>query len=93
MARSATSGADRSKTKAASDLAVSASPGLSQDRLSPDRLIEIYRLMYLSRRIDDRECGHPHVPWPDNFIPNGKVPSAKPVLLVEPLDNFSDGPA
>jgi 2-oxoisovalerate dehydrogenase E1 component len=55
MARSAVSGADRSKTKAASDLAVSAAPGLSHDRLSPERLIEIYRLMYLSRRTDDRE--------------------------------------
>ena len=55
MARSAVSGADRSKTKAASGLAQSASSGFSPDRLSPDRLIEIYRLMYLSRRTDDRE--------------------------------------
>jgi 2-oxoisovalerate dehydrogenase E1 component len=55
MARSAVSGADRSKTKAASDVAQSAVQGFSSDRLSPDRLIEIYRLMYLSRRTDDRE--------------------------------------
>ncbi|MBV8114795.1 MAG: dehydrogenase, partial [Silvibacterium sp.] len=55
MARSAVSGVDRSKTKAASGVAQSAVQGLSPDRLSPDRLIEIYRLMYLSRRTDDRE--------------------------------------
>jgi 2-oxoisovalerate dehydrogenase E1 component len=55
MARSAVSGADRSKTKAASGAAQSAVQGLVQERLSPDRLIEIYRLMYLSRRTDDRE--------------------------------------
>src|SRR6201996_5010196 len=42
MARSTASGAERGKTKSASGL-------------SPERLTEIYRLMYLSRRTDDRE--------------------------------------
>lgn len=32
-------------------------PGLpsASDRLGPEQLVEIYRLMYLSRRMDDRE--------------------------------------
>jgi len=55
MARSAVSGADRSKYKAASDVAASVVPGRSENRLPADRLVEIYRLMYLSRRTDDRE--------------------------------------
>ena len=42
MARSTASGTERGKTKSASGL-------------SPERLTEIYRLMYLSRRTDDRE--------------------------------------
>src|SRR5580698_7977635 len=42
MARSTASGAERGKTKSTSGL-------------SPERLTEIYRLMYLSRRNDDRE--------------------------------------
>src|SRR6201996_5789994 len=42
MARSTASGAERSETKLESGL-------------SPERLTEIYRLMYLSRRTDDRE--------------------------------------
>ena len=46
MARSVVSGAERSRIKTASDLL---------PELAPDRLIEIYRLMYLSRRTDDRE--------------------------------------
>ncbi|MBV8673368.1 MAG: dehydrogenase E1 component subunit alpha/beta [Acidobacteriaceae bacterium] len=50
MARSAVSSADRNKTKAAPDLVQPVGPALP-----PDRLIEIYRLMYLSRRTDDRE--------------------------------------
>src|SRR5271169_5591090 len=50
MARSAVSGAERSKTKTASGLAPD-----SFSALTPERLTEIYRLMYLSRRVDDRE--------------------------------------
>src|SRR5271155_2011221 len=50
MARSAVSGAERSKTKTASGLAPD-----SFSALTPERLTEIYRLMYLSRRTDDRE--------------------------------------
>jgi 2-oxoisovalerate dehydrogenase E1 component len=50
MARSVVSGAERSKAKTASGLAQDSISGLS-----PDRLTEIYRLMYLSRRTDDRE--------------------------------------
>src|SRR6202012_2557083 len=42
MARSTASGTERGKTKSASGL-------------SPERLTEIYRLMYLSPRTDDRE--------------------------------------
>ncbi|MBB6144035.1 2-oxoisovalerate dehydrogenase E1 component [Silvibacterium bohemicum] len=51
MARSTVSAAERSKSTS------SPSPSLnsSQEALSPERLIEIYRLMYLSRRTDDRE--------------------------------------
>src|SRR5271170_6161929 len=49
MARSAVSGAERSKTKTASGLAPD-----SFSALTPERLTEIYRLMYLSRRTDDR---------------------------------------
>jgi 2-oxoisovalerate dehydrogenase E1 component len=47
MARSTVSAAERSKSKPAS--------GLLPESLLPERLIEIYRLMYLSRRTDDRE--------------------------------------
>ena len=43
MARSTASGAEKSKTESAAS------------GLAPERLIEIYRLMYLSRRTDDRE--------------------------------------
>src|SRR5271156_3600688 len=50
MARNAVSGAERSKTKTASSLAPD-----SISALNPERLTEIYRLMYLSRRTDDRE--------------------------------------
>src|SRR5277367_6084691 len=50
MARSAVSGAERSKTKTVSALAPD-----SFSALTPERLTEIYRLMYLSRRTDDRE--------------------------------------
>src|SRR5271168_817066 len=50
MARSAVSGAERSKTKTVSGLAPD-----SISALTPERLTEIYRLMYLSRRTDDRE--------------------------------------
>ena len=46
MARSTASGAERSSTESALNLSLEA------DRV---RLIEIYRLMYLSRRTDDRE--------------------------------------
>jgi 2-oxoisovalerate dehydrogenase E1 component len=47
MARSTISAAERSKSKPAS--------GLLPESLLPERLVEIYRLMYLSRRTDDRE--------------------------------------
>ena len=50
MARNAVSGPERSKTKTVSDLAPDLIPALT-----PERLTEIYRLMYLSRRTDDRE--------------------------------------
>ncbi len=50
MARNAVSGPERSKTKMVSDLAPDLIPALT-----PERLTEIYRLMYLSRRTDDRE--------------------------------------
>jgi 2-oxoisovalerate dehydrogenase E1 component len=53
MARGTVSGAERSKTNSESGSAA----GLVQETpgLAPERLIEIYRLMYLSRRTDDRE--------------------------------------
>ena len=36
-------------------IAVSSAPPGTSGRLSPEELVRIYRLMYLSRRIDDRE--------------------------------------
>jgi 2-oxoisovalerate dehydrogenase E1 component len=58
MARSTVSTSERNKAKSASGQAT----GLLQEAapesargLAPERLIEIYRLMYLSRRTDDRE--------------------------------------
>ncbi|MFY9935688.1 MAG: thiamine pyrophosphate-dependent enzyme, partial [Silvibacterium sp.] len=50
MARSAVSGAEQSKTKTVSGLVPDSIPDLT-----PERLTEIYRFMYLSRRTDDRE--------------------------------------
>src|SRR5271170_5500319 len=57
MARSAVSGAERSKAKTVSDLAQESlvAPPDSVSELTPERLTEIYRLMYLSRATDDRE--------------------------------------
>jgi 2-oxoisovalerate dehydrogenase E1 component len=50
MARSAVSVAEQSKTKTVSGLVPDSIPDLT-----PERLTEIYRFMYLSRRTDDRE--------------------------------------
>ncbi len=58
MARTMVSGTERSKAKSPSGHASGTSQELASEPvsgLSPDRLIEIYRLMYLSRRTDDRE--------------------------------------
>src|SRR5277367_6406958 len=58
MARSMVSGTERSKAKSAPGQASGATQELAPEPvagLAPERLIEIYRLMYLSRRTDDRE--------------------------------------
>jgi 2-oxoisovalerate dehydrogenase E1 component len=52
------SGTERSKAKSASGHASGTTQELAPEPVSglpPDRLIEIYRLMYLSRATDDRE--------------------------------------
>ena len=58
MARSTVSSSERNKAKSASGQAIGvlqeAAPESARG-LAPERLIEIYRLMYLSRRTDDRE--------------------------------------
>ena len=54
MARSMVSATERSKAKSVSGAAQELAPEPASE-LAPDRLIEIYRLMYLSRRTDDRE--------------------------------------
>src|ERR1700757_3839293 len=58
MARSTVSSSERNKAKSASGQATGvlqeAAPESARG-LAPERLIEIYRLMYLSRRTDDRE--------------------------------------
>jgi 2-oxoisovalerate dehydrogenase E1 component len=51
MARSTVSAAERSKSTSSPGPSL----GSSAEALPPERLIEIYRLMYLSRRTDDRE--------------------------------------
>jgi 2-oxoisovalerate dehydrogenase E1 component len=56
MARSMVSGTERSKAKSGSSQASESGQALaSEPGLPPERLIEIYRLMYLSRCTDDRE--------------------------------------
>src|SRR5579862_4868086 len=58
MARSTVSSSERNKAKSASGqstgVVTEAAPETARG-LAPERLIEIYRLMYLSRRTDDRE--------------------------------------
>ena len=52
MARGTASGTERNKTKTVSGLSPESQ---NPQALHPEKLIEFYRLMYLSRRIDDRE--------------------------------------
>src|ERR1700741_5624861 len=58
MARSTISSSERNKIKSASGQpsgAVAEAVPETAKGLAPERLIEIYRLMHLSRRTDDRE--------------------------------------
>ena len=55
MARTAVSGVKSTRSPATSNGEHSPSRNGSESGLPPEKLIEIYRLMYLSRRTDDRE--------------------------------------